>query len=147
MLLPSIKATAKCMSICQQLYPGKHQGDGPENAFRHSLWNILLANEALKWNRNDKDKALQWALTLTTWHEDFAPNTPLRRAMDMHNNKVGRTLFATWQDKIPELKRSEIVDRLKALIPESRPIQTAEDVEKGENYLVHIEPSNDKQQI
>ncbi|RAV28340.1 DUF6973 domain-containing protein [Sinomicrobium soli] len=139
MLYPTARATVKCMAICNRLYPGKHQGNGPENAFRHALWNIAIARESMKWNKNDTHKALEWAKTITEWHEDFAPNPPLQHAMDMHNNATGRYLFTCWLEEGKAPGYRYITERLQACSRNSIAIRMPGDTEKAGNRLVHIE--------
>ncbi|MFJ6675048.1 DUF6973 domain-containing protein [Actinosynnema sp. NPDC091369] len=62
--------------------------DNHRDAYRHALWNALLTE------RLGEDKAAE----LTTLHEgvpdDEHPLDPVREAMDMHNNEVGRRIAA-----------------------------------------------------
>ena len=41
----------------------------------------------------DLDSIISWTKEITDWHEDFSPNKELARAMDLHNNFIGRELF------------------------------------------------------
>ena len=66
------------------------------DAFRHSLWNGLLAS----YSGGDKAGRLSWAKRYTDAHEsgavkDGAQNLsqPLDNPMDYHNNSVGRTVW------------------------------------------------------
>lgn len=38
-------------------------------------------------------KVLTWTKGITDWHENAFKNDPLNRAMDFHNNAVGRRVF------------------------------------------------------
>jgi len=75
---------------------GKTQDCGTMvDSFRHTLLNILIA----KYSENDYDKAgcIWVANVLMTAHEDGASrcneNTAYDRAMDLHNNAVGRSIY------------------------------------------------------
>jgi len=53
------------------------------NAFKHAYWNIRLCLEVGEGHAAD----------LTNAHEDFPDNSPDTKAMDLHNNAVGRRIF------------------------------------------------------
>ena len=44
-------------------------------------------------------KVISWTKEITDWHEDFSPNLALARAMDLHNNYIGRELFQNHKSK------------------------------------------------
>jgi hypothetical protein len=89
---PTIKATILTYSISEKRYPKGHQKNGRANAFRHCLWNVLICFYCYKWNSKTK-VVVSWAKLVTDWHEKFSPNRPLDKAMDLHNNRLGRNLF------------------------------------------------------
>lgn len=64
----------------------------PEDAYRHVLWSYLLTKEF------EPDFAEQ----VTDAHETLPTNTPAQRAMDFHNNRIGRNyaLQGVSRDKI-----------------------------------------------
>lgn len=96
-VVPTMRATSRCVAICDTLYGKKHHEHNAANAVRHALWNILIAKYCFRWNKN-ADRALAWTHLITDWHEDFSVNKPLERAMDLHNNEVGRALFYQIKD-------------------------------------------------
>lgn len=91
-MLATAKATARTMQIVQEKFPDIHGKDNKANAFRHALWNALIASNCFRIER-DVQKVLTWTQRITDWHEDFSPNNPLPRAMDLHNNQIGRDVF------------------------------------------------------
>lgn len=121
------------MSIAQKEYGDKHNFNNSANAFRHSLWVILIIRKCLGW-KSDEVKAILWAKKFTDWHEKFSPNEALEEAMDLHNNKVGIALFEELKDK----NETEIISFLKQKASEAVKIETVGEVEKLENNLVYI---------
>lgn len=65
---------------------GRHDHNGPGDAFRHCFWSALLC----------RDLGYMGALRYTSAHEEFDDNPADEKAMDLHNNgvglKIGRTL-------------------------------------------------------
>lgn len=138
MLIPTAKATKRSLDICRDLFPKRHRGNGRANAFRHALWNILIAREAMKWNKNP-EKSRAWARQITDWHEEFAPNPELARAMDMHNNAVGRELFAMLLKAKTDLTDTAVTNKLKEITAGSKKITSTSDIHACSGKLVHIE--------
>ncbi len=91
-ILPTVIATQKTIGICDRLYKEAHHADGVANAFRHVLWNVLIGRYVYRWV-GDAQKALDWAKVITDLHEELSPNVALEKAMDLHNNAVGRCFF------------------------------------------------------
>ncbi|MBC9794623.1 DUF6973 domain-containing protein [Sinomicrobium weinanense] len=138
MPVPTARATTKSLDICRHLFPKRHRANGRANAFRHALWNVLLAREAMKWNKNP-ERSLAWAKQITDWHEQFAPNPEPARAMDLHNNAVGRDLFVKWLRSKTELTDAEIITKLKEVMAASKKITGVSDIRMHPGELVHIE--------
>lgn len=132
--IPTIFATKDCMAIAQKEYGNKHHLSNPANAFRHALWVILIIRKCLKW-RNNEEKAIAWAKDFTDWHEEFSPNEPLDRAMDLHNNEVGAALYEEIKDK----SEGEIISFLKMKASESVKIKAVDEFENFEKKLVYID--------
>ncbi len=131
---PTIFATKRCMNIAYEEYGSKHHLGNPANAFRHALWAILIIKSCLKW-RNNEEKAKAWAKKFTDWHEDFSPNKPLERVMDLHNNATGIVFF----ENVKVKNEAAIVSFLKQKALEAVKIETVDEVEKFVNRLVYIE--------
>lgn len=92
LMFATVKATSRTIKIVQEKFPDIHGENNIANAFRHALWNYLIANKCLKFKKN-KTAIISWTKEITDWHEDFSPNKALARAMDLHNNFIGRELF------------------------------------------------------
>lgn len=132
-ILPTIKATKDCISISTKNYGKLHHKNGPANAFRHAFWNYLIAKRCFKWQKNEKT-VLAWAKKVTDWHEDSFPNKQLPKAMDLHNNEVGRFIFEQHSKK----SEQEIVKLLKQMALESIKIDDNSTLSQYKNRMVHI---------
>ena len=133
-ILPTIRGTRRTITICDELYGDKQHLNGPENAFRHALWNILLVHYSTQ-KGLPLERSLAWAKKITDWHEDFSPNAALARAMDLHNNRVGRDIITQFY---PEEEHFFVAHLLKK-VPLSRK-RTAENQFKNQcNELIYIE--------
>tara|TARA_R110002051_G_scaffold4229_2_gene22642 strand:+ start:37353 stop:37814 length:462 start_codon:yes stop_codon:yes gene_type:complete len=133
-VIPTLQATRKCVAICDTHFGKAHHRNGPANAFRHALWNMMIVQKSVFSGRDFKE-AMVWAKTITNWHEDFSPNRPLARAMDIHNNKAGRDLITIHQDKTVE----EFTLLLLEMLPLSRKHTELQELINDTGYLVHIE--------
>ena len=91
-LWPTYRATKNCMAISTEHFGRKHYQNGQANAFRHALWNVLIAKYSAK-SKNQVHRALKWAKKITDWHEETFFSKELPMKMDYHNNEVGRNLF------------------------------------------------------
>lgn len=133
-IIPTIKATKRCISICDTLYGYKHHRNTAANGFRHALWNFLIARDCSR-NSKNHEKVLRWTKSITDWHEKFSKNNMVEMAMDFHNNKVGRILFRENQD----LSEQELVSFLIKLADSSVKIRTGEDISSTDHKtLVHL---------
>lgn len=130
---PTGIATFKCLRLSNNYFGKRHHKNNEANAFRHALWNYVIVIECQKWTREEY-KANEWAELITDWHEDFSPNKDLARAMDLHNNQVGRDLSKFNGDKSIE----EAIVHLKELVPYSIKISNREDLKNYTNRLVHL---------
>lgn len=135
---PSLKATKHTYLISNREFGKAHHKNGPANAFRHALWNFLIAQEALKWIKSPS-KSVEWAKRITDWHEEFSPNNPLAKAMDLHNNKIGRKLFAKMNKTAEKLLTESAVKQLIALTLNSKMITELSELQNHNDSLVHIE--------
>ncbi len=133
-LIPTFLATYQCVEISNEHYGTLHHKNNKTNAFRHALWNYLIAKKCSSWRRN-KRKAIRFAQKITDWHEEFSPNAPLEKEMDLHNNHIGRKLFIQENEESVE----KFVHFLKEKVENSQLIASIEDIKKHSNSLVHIE--------
>mgnify|MGYP003145105027 CR=1 FL=1 len=132
-ILPTIKATKDCIAISTKNYGKLHHKNGPANAFRHAFWNYLIAKRCFNWQRNE-EAVLVWAKKVTDWHEDSFPNKQLAKAMDLHNNEVGRFILV----KNTEKTEQEIVELLRKMTLESIKIDEKSTLSEHKNRMVHI---------
>jgi len=132
-LIPTFLATYQTVKISNEHYGTLHHKNNATNAFRHALWNFLIAKKCSAW-RGNKRKAIQWSAKITDWHEEFSPNEPLEKEMDLHNNHIGRKLFIQNDEK----SLDAFVNVLKEKVEESKLIASLDDFEKYRNDLVHI---------
>ncbi|NDV42251.1 DUF6973 domain-containing protein [Flagellimonas sediminis] len=132
-ILPTLKATKDCMRISTARYGKLHYKNGPANAFRHALWNGLIAQRCFRRKKNEGD-VLDWTKKVTDWHEEAFPNKALAKTMDLHNNAVGRFIFKENIEKSEE----EIITILQKMTLESVKIEGDTNLSKLKDRLVHI---------
>ena len=133
-LIPTFLATYQCVKISDEQYGTLHHKNNATNAFRHALWNYLIIKKCSSWRRN-KRKAIRFAQKITDWHEEFSPNAPLEKEMDLHNNGIGRKLFIQENEDSVDI----FVETLKEKVESSKLITKIEDLKSNYNNLVHIE--------
>lgn len=134
LVLPTNHATVQTMQICDNLFGDAHHGDNKTNAFRHALWNILIAKRVLKIVKT-KEKAIDWTEKITSLHEVLMPNPPLEKEMDLHNNELGRQFFF----QLYGASKEEIIEFLKDKTEKAVKIETVEEIEKLKQVLVYID--------
>ena len=134
-VFPTMKASKRCIAICDELFGNTHHLNNPANAFRHAIWNVLIVSYCARKNKNIT-RVLTWAKLITDWHEDFSINLPINRAMDMHNNEIGlilaKDLFAENEQKIVEIVQKET--------KEAKKVTTIEEIDQYKDQLVYLEP-------
>ncbi len=96
LLGPTYKATKTTIRLADAHFGPKHRKNTPANAFRHGLWNWLIAKECSR-RTTRLEKVLSWTERITDMHEKILPGSLLANAMDLHNNAVGRWYYR--QDK------------------------------------------------
>lgn len=132
-VLPTLSATKKCMSISTEHYGRKHYKNGPANAFRHALWNYVIAKKC-SFLTSNKATLLIWAQKITDWHEHAFPNRELAKKMDLHNNEVGRFIFSLHSFKT----EYEVIKILKKMTLVSVKVDSNSNFADFKNRLVHI---------
>ena len=132
-MIATINATLQTFRISEREFPKIHGKHNKANAFRHALWNILIAKKCAKFSKNNSS-VINWTKQITDWHEEFSPNEKLAEAMDLYNNRVGRTLYESNRD----LEINQIVDLVKRYMENAVKISKISDVENF-NQLVYIE--------
>ncbi len=121
------------MSISGEHFQSKHFQNGKANAFRHGLWNILIAKRCLRHSSNFQ-KVLQWTKNITDWHEEAFFSHELPMKMDYHNNQVGRELLAIHKDKT----ENHLVEQLLELAGKAVKIDEKTALSELKNQLVYI---------
>lgn len=109
-VVPTWRATKRTVELCNMHYPGQHHLHNKANAIRHALWNVLIAKYCAG-NSPLNQRILNWTETITDRHERFSVNPPLERAMDLHNNAVGRS----WSREMISMSEEKIISRLSLL--------------------------------
>ncbi|MBT8188176.1 MAG: hypothetical protein HKP38_10725 [Croceitalea sp.] len=133
-VFPTIAATRTCLAIANQHYGKAHHLDGQANAFRHALWNFLIAKRL---DHKNKERVLAWTKNITDWHERAFPNTKMARFMDTHNNKVGRKLFVMYTGKSKE----EITQQLLHMAQNAKAIHAHDKQSLPDQTLVYLKQS------
>lgn len=133
----AVYASFKAYRIAQKKYPTTAGTNGKGNAFRHAFWNCLVLMYCCK--VSSPQKALAFCETFTNLHEELFPNQPLEKAMDLHNNEVGRNYFMSLLQGIHRqfFETSFFVEELKVKANNAKLI-TKLDEDFGEG-LVYLE--------
>lgn len=134
LVAPFIKATRQTLHISSVFFGKSHHNNGKANAFRHALWNILICAFFYKRNKNEEKSSL-WAEKLTHLHEKLAPNNALEKAMDLHNNAIGRHLFL----KNKDISEDKMIALVKEEAEKSQKVTSVNEIKKFKNTLVHID--------
>ena len=134
-MLFTAMATKKCMAMCDAAYGKTHHLNNRANAVRHGLWSILIVKRLTR-AKITRDRALAWAKKITDWHEDFSVNAPLERAMDLHNNAIGRSLY----NELGQFTELEILKRLKAKAVTAIPVVSIRQIESQRVEFVYLNP-------
>lgn len=132
-VIPTYSATRKTIRVCDQKFGNTHHTNGKANAFRHALWNVLIMHRCKKWSTIEKTAV--WAKCITDWHEGFSINASLAKAMDLHNNYIGRS-FAT---KHKDASEQQLIQLVMVLLPLSKKHTTIEEIQHHSGTLIHIE--------
>lgn len=133
-MISTVSATLQTFRISQKEFPNIHGKLNKANAFRHALWNILIAKKCAKFSNNTKS-IIGWAKKITDWHEEFSPNEELAEAMDFHNNKIGRDMY----EDLGEESIHKIVSILKESLEKAMKVNLASDIKKYPTQMVYIE--------
>ena len=78
LLWPTYKATKDCMKLSTEHFGRKHYQNGRGNAFRHALWNVLIAKYCHPVAAS-LERAVEWTKKITDWHEEafFGKTLPI----------------------------------------------------------------------
>ena len=133
-MFATAKATYFTIRIAQKEFPDIHDQHNKANAFRHALWNLLIAKESAKFS-SDINIILNWTKRITDWHEEFSPNKEMAKLMDLHNNKIGRDKFLECKEK----SKNQIVNLLKNELLNAVQIQYKTEFKNFENQFVYLQ--------
>ncbi|MEM1258780.1 MAG: hypothetical protein AAGH81_09630 [Bacteroidota bacterium] len=132
-LWPTYRATKTCMELSTEHFGEKHYQNGQANAFRHALWNVLIAKYCTT-STKATFRALNWTKKITDWHEETFFSKELPMKMDYHNNEVGRNLF----EEHPKWSQVAFVQRLLALTENALKINLETNLNQLKNRLVYV---------
>lgn len=133
LIIPIFNATQKTIEVSQALYGNAHQSTGPANAFRHALWNYFICTKTIKLTKNPQ-KSVFWCKKVTDFYENVSKNEEIDRAMDFHNNEIGRNLFL---DNFQE-NETKMIDLLQKMTKNAQKIEKIETIFSLKNQLVYI---------
>ena len=133
-MVATVFATVQTFRIAQKYFPYIHGRYNTANAFRHALWNVLIAKKCYRISGN-LSKAILWAKTITDWHEEFAPNDALAKAMDLHNNQVGREMYVQFANTTLD----EMADTIEAELDRAVKISAISQIAQVSGKMVYIE--------
>ena len=131
---PTYRATTMTIAGANAHYGMDHRRNTPANAFRHGLWNWLIAQECCRAVKNE-EKVIRWTEKITVMHEKILPGNDLSNAMDLHNNAVGRWYFQ--RSEAPNYQTG--IALFKELAASSRLVKSMEDIqETPKTAFVHL---------
>jgi hypothetical protein len=134
LLWPTYKATKKAVQYSNSFFGNKHHKNTPANAFRHAVWNYLIASECSYWSK-DNAKVVAWTNKITNLHELILPGSELANAMDLQNNAVGLHIYTT--NKVIPLEEAIIL--LHDMVKRSVKITSKEEISSmPKDQFVHI---------
>ena len=133
LLWPTYKATKDCMKLSTEHFGRKHYQNGRGNAFRHALWNVLIAKYCHPVAAS-LERAVEWTKKITDWHEEAFFGKTLPMLMDYHNNKVGRSLFQGNSDWPQET----FIEQLLQLTQEAVKVNQDSLLNQYQNQLIFI---------
>ncbi|MEN8789917.1 MAG: hypothetical protein ABF293_05000 [Flavobacteriaceae bacterium] len=132
---PTWRATKKSVEYASKYYGRQHQKNTPANAFRHALWNYLIAHRCVKNTAHIKESLL-WTKNITDLHEDLFSNSELARAMDLHNNAIGRLIYRDHRNK----SESEILEIFVGMTKNSQRVSSIKQLDNvAQDILIYIE--------
>lgn len=129
-ILPTYRATKQTIKICDERFGREHHKETRANAYRHALWNYLLCEEYLKVS-GSKEIAIAWSKKITDLHEKVSPNSKIAKAMDLHNNLIGRELFSG--------EKMNIRERLQMMTNNAKQVDSIEEIANSGHQLVFLE--------
>lgn len=109
LIIPTVWATIECTLISEKLFKKASTGNGIGNAFKHALWNAIIALYCQRFYSNP-DRPLAWAKKITDLHENCLPNKEKDRQMDLFNNSLGREIYLEiYQELDKKIKKKDVI--------------------------------------
>ncbi len=134
MIRPTYKATKMAIGLANDYFGASHRRNTPANAFRHALWNWLIAKECSEFTI-DQERILLWTQKITDMHEKILPGNELSNTMDLHNNAVGRAVFRKENIRDREIGVRLFLDKVQT----SLLVSTLEEIYRApDTRLVHL---------
>src|SRR5690606_38293803 len=99
----------------------------------------LIAKNVYKKNES-VEKAVAWAKKITELHENLAPNSKLEMSMDLHNNEVGRAMFA--EKQLQNNDEIGIISELKEKMKTAVKVHSIKEMDKNIGDFVYIKDLN-----
>ncbi|MFI2741813.1 DUF6973 domain-containing protein [Zhouia sp. PK063] len=131
-MLKTYNATKETLKICDSLFDKQHYSNNKTNAFRHAYWNFKIAESVLS-TKTKTNEALIWAKKITDLHEEIFANQPLPKAMDLHNNEVGRWFF---QQQLPS---KTVIQQMQTMMNNAKVIKHPNETSSYKNTLVYLD--------
>lgn len=132
-ILPTLRATKKTFTLCNEIFGNAHHKSNKANAFRHALWNSLICHETLKISKNE-EKSVNWTQKVTDLYEKITQNEILDEAMDLHNNEIGRKIFLQNATQT----ETEIINLLQKMAKNAQKVSKNEEITQCKDKLVYI---------
>lgn len=133
LIIPTWKATTQTYNFCQKEYGNEQNRNGKANAFRHAYWNYKICKNCLRFTKNTQ-KSANWTQKVVDYYEKVTKNEILDRAMDIHNNAIGRILFLANFN----VNEQEMIQKLQKLTELAIKVTKIEEIDHYENQLVYI---------
>lgn len=130
---PTFVATKECVRMSTYHFGRAHYQNTAANAFRHAYWNYLIAKYCTKWSKKE-EAILVWTKAITDWHENAFKNRELARLMDLHNNRIGRTVFKENSKQSVEKVTAILLEMTKYAVL----IRSKEALAQNPTNLVHL---------
>lgn len=115
----------RAFNWADERFPGQGREDGHNDAFRHAMWNALMARKYGE----------AWAEDFGTAHEQRPGNESAREAMDLYNNEVGRRIEAENPDadvyELADLVEQAVRDGEMVVIDQDGDLAYSDEVDPG----------------
>lgn len=132
---PTVWSTIESIMLAEEKFEDDPDKNGPANAYRHALWNILISHYCSKISSDEK--ALKWAKDITDLHEKLFPNNDFDCEMDLHNNATGRQIYLETV-KSGIRKKVALINELDKKVSEATALTDTAEFSKYRGKLVYF---------